>query len=307
MRAKSRQEQGLKGQVRALRQRTVSHTWDHRESWREEMCGFGQVGRVTAYAWKSSDQEEPQGAVHATAPRRPERDPEARPVAVEEHAGGVTVRVHGAALEFGGRVARGLVEYPGEGRVNVRLLNERGKLLGRILVEQDASGRLVRRCVSGDVEHQAYENGPQPTMFSRWRRASRKVTRFYDALGACMASGTPSHLAATWLRWGADWQELRFLYNEDGAILEELTLRLGVPVHRVVYTYAAGGELESRRRYEGLDPVAREVETHEYEYDHDGNWTRRFTIRWARLERGETFTGAIHEETTRQLEYYKAA
>jgi hypothetical protein len=98
MRARSRQEQGLLGPVRAVRQRTVSHNWEHKETWREEMCSFGTVGRLTTYVWNSSDQNEPQGHVHATSPRPAAALPD-RPVSVTEHAGGVTGRVHGTDLE----------------------------------------------------------------------------------------------------------------------------------------------------------------------------------------------------------------
>ncbi|MGE0043283.1 MAG: hypothetical protein AB7V01_19075 [Vicinamibacterales bacterium] len=307
MRARSRQEQGLRGPVRAVRQRTVSHGWDHREAWREEMCGFGQVGRLTAYAWNSSDQDQPQGHLHATSAKPAEVVPDTRPVSVSEHAGGVTVRVHGTDLEFSGRVSRGVVEQWEDGRINVRLLTERGKYLGRVIVEHDAEGRLTRRCTSGDVLPHVHGSRPPSKRSGRLARAMRRVSIWYDAWAACMVSGTPSHMAMAWLRWGADWHEVRRAYTADGAILEEQTLRLGSPVRRVAYTIADTGELETRSDYEGRDPIPRARETHEYEYDKHGNWTRRFTTRWMRLDKGQAFTGTVHEETKREFEYYKVA
>jgi hypothetical protein len=186
-------------------------------------------------------------------------------------------------------------------------LSEQGHYLGRVMVEQDAKGRLVRRCTSGDVLQHEHGSGPPPKSDSTSARASRRLAIWLDAWSACLVSGTPSHLAFSWLRWGADWQELRRAYTETGEILEEQTLRLGVPVRRVAYTYTDTGYLESRSEFDGTDPIPRSRETHEYECDKAGNWTSRYTSRWMRLRPDETFTGAVHEDATREFEYYKAA
>lgn len=306
MRPRTRQEQGLRGGVRVLRQRTTSHPWDHRESWREEMCAFGPLGRVTASAWDSSDHDAPQGHLHAATAMI--AAPDERPVSVVEHAAGVTVRVHGVELAFGGLVARGTVEHGPDGRMIVRLSSEQGRYLGRVTVEHDEAGRQTRQCISGDVLQRVYDAGRPPYgVVARWRRVAARLERWRAAWKACRLSGTLRRNIA-WLRWGADWHEVRWTYDASGVVLEEQTLALGRVTRRIVFTYTDSGDFESRRLYDTDDEVPRSCETCEYEYDEAGNWIRRTTNRWVRLKPGQAFgTGPVHEETVRKIEYYKVA